>query len=70
MVNKTWTLTLSPTFAPRYQEFSATASTDDLPAAVTAKVVEASKLPYKFNVNVQILSPGRIEELICHTHKI
>lgn len=66
VVDKSWTLRLSPTFTPFYKMQTKPKTKDKSDISF----VSAKELPYQWEVNVEILSTGIIERLLSPSHKL
>ena len=73
VVDKSWGLLLSPTFTPLF--VNRVQGDDDeekkeLPSGATTPAVLTSKLPYTWEVEVDIVANGPIQRLVCFSHKV
>lgn len=71
VVDKSYALLLSPTFTPRYVNRALMQDEDaSLPEGASAPALLASRLPYSWEVEVDIAASGPIERLVCVSHKV
>ena len=73
VVDKSWGLVLSPTFTPLFVnrvKGDDEEEEKELPAGATTPAVSSSKLPYTWEVEVNIVANGPIQRLVCFSHKV
>ena len=73
VVDKSWGLLLSPTFTPLFVnkvQGDDEEEKKELPAGATTPAVSTSKLPYTWEVEVDIVANGPIQRLVCFSHKV
>lgn len=60
VVDKSYALLLSPTFTPRYVNRALMNEDEEVPAGASTTAVKSEKLPYKWEVEVDIAATGPI----------
>ena len=76
VVDKSWALLLSPTFTPLFlnprltDQSGGVAPAPVPPSGATTPALPSSKLPYSWEVEVDIVANGPIHRLVCFSHKV